>query len=68
MNDKEQYPNSLCRVMGHSWQRTTSDNYRLCDRDKCHAAERLTKRGWVRVESRKRSRKHLDPEPVATLF
>jgi hypothetical protein len=62
-----EYPNSLCRVMGHRWQKTLA-NYRFCDRDKCEAVERLTERGWVRVERRKQSRKHITTEPVTTLF
>lgn len=53
----EQYRNSLCRDMGHSWQKTTSDHFRICDRNDCKAAERLSNGTWIPVERRTRRKR-----------
>jgi hypothetical protein len=42
--------NSLCRVAGHDFQRTTSDKYRVCCRSHCGAAQRLANGQWIDVE------------------
>ncbi|HEY7415358.1 MAG TPA: hypothetical protein VH593_09210 [Ktedonobacteraceae bacterium] len=61
-------PNSTCRMLGHRWQKTTSDLYRRCDRIGCKAAERLSNDTWIPVEQRKRPRKQQTLLEPATLF
>jgi hypothetical protein len=63
----EQFANSLCRDVGHSWKTTLGGEYRLCDRTDCKAAERFSRGTWIPVERRTR-RKRVTLEPVATLF
>lgn len=54
----EVFPNSLCRDLGHEWLTTTAPNYRLCQREKCRAAERLEGGEWVNA---RQPRPWLDP-------
>jgi hypothetical protein len=44
---QENFTNSSCRDTGHDWKTTAASNYRICQRDKCHAAERLEHGQWV---------------------
>ncbi len=41
------YGNRLCCDIGHDWQATASDQYRVCTRQHCHAAERHVQGQWV---------------------
>lgn len=41
--------NSICRAVGHDWKKTTVTNYRQCQREGCHAAERLVRGRWCEV-------------------
>jgi hypothetical protein len=52
----ETFRNTTCRYQGHEWS-TTASNYRLCQREKCHAAERLQDGQWVSVLLQTRARK-----------
>ena len=53
----KQFPNSLCESSGHDWRRTTADNYQVCQRAHCHAAQRLIGGAWRDVTARKPRRK-----------
>jgi hypothetical protein len=39
--------NRTCRDVGHEWQATTSDLYRVCARQGCHATQRRVQGGWI---------------------
>ncbi len=41
--------NRLCRDVGHSWQNTTSDTFRKCNREECKAAQRFVNGQWADV-------------------
>ncbi len=41
--------NSLCRAVGHDWRSTTSDHYRVCQRNQCKAVQRWQQGQWVTV-------------------
>ena len=41
--------NSLCRAVGHDWRSTTSDQYRVCQREQCKMVQRLQHGRWVHV-------------------
>jgi hypothetical protein len=43
----EFYGNRLCCDIGHDWQATTSDQYRVCKREHCHAAQRRVQGHWT---------------------
>ncbi len=43
---QEHFRNRLCRAVGHDWQSTTSDDYRVCQRDDCHAVQRRINGRW----------------------
>jgi hypothetical protein len=45
----ETFTNSLCRDIGHDWKPTPVSNYRLCQRTKCKAAQRLHHGQWTNV-------------------
>ena len=51
------FENSLCESSGHDWRRTTADNYQVCQRKECHAAQRLVGGEWHTVPSAPRHRK-----------
>ena len=44
---KYQSPNSTCRDVGHDWQTSASATYRLCQRHKCRAVQRLQDGVWI---------------------
>jgi hypothetical protein len=48
----EPFRNSLCRDIGHNWKPTPVSNYRLCQRSKCKAAQRLHQGRWMDVTTR----------------
>jgi hypothetical protein len=48
----ETFTNSLCRDIGHDWKPTPVSNYRLCQRGKCKAAQRLYHGRWTDVTAR----------------
>jgi hypothetical protein len=48
----ETFTNSLCRDIGHDWKPTPGSNYRLCQRTKCKAAQRLHHGRWMDVTTR----------------
>jgi hypothetical protein len=48
----ETFTNSLCRDIGHDWKPTPVSNYRLCQRTKCKAAQRLHQGQWMDVTAR----------------
>jgi len=48
--------NSLCKSLDHDWMTTTADNYRVCKREDCPAAERLVHGTWVAVTQRQKAR------------
>jgi hypothetical protein len=54
----EVFRNSRCRDSGHDWKTTAASNYRICQRDKCKAAQRLENGQWVSVQ---RERPWIDP-------
>jgi hypothetical protein len=61
--------NSLCRVSGHDFQRTTSDTYRVCSRSHCGAAQRLSNEQWIDVEQvARKTEKEPQALPVVTMF
>jgi hypothetical protein len=39
--------NSTCRDVGHDWKTTATTNYRVCQRYKCGAAQRLQDGVWI---------------------
>ncbi len=53
--------NRLCRDVGHSWQNTTSDTFRKCNRQDCKAAQRFHNGQWVDIA---RSVKREQVEPI----
>jgi hypothetical protein len=48
----ETFTNSLCRDLGHDWKPTPVSNFRLCQRSKCKAAQRLHQGRWMDVTTR----------------
>jgi hypothetical protein len=59
---EEAFRNTTCRYQGHEWS-TTASNYRLCQRDKCRAAERLQDGAWVSILPPTRTRQpHAMPQ------
>jgi hypothetical protein len=48
----ETFSNSLCRDIGHDWKPTTVSNYRICQRAKCKAAQRLRQGQWMDATTR----------------
>src|SRR5579884_3890377 len=66
LNDSK---NSLCREIGHKFCSTTSNNYRVCSRAHCGAAQRLHNGAWVDVPKPAKAEKH-EPEtaPTMTVF
>ncbi|HYU74156.1 MAG TPA: hypothetical protein VEL31_15905 [Ktedonobacteraceae bacterium] len=46
---QEHFRNRLCRAVGHDWQSTTSNDYRVCQRDDCHAVQRCVRGQWRSV-------------------
>ena len=48
----ETFTNSLCRDIGHDWKPTPVSDYRLCQRDKCKAAQRFHQGRWMDVTAR----------------
>ena len=48
----ETFTNALCRDLGHDWKPTPVSNYRLCQRSKCKAAQRLHQGQWMDVATR----------------
>ena len=44
--------NRTCRDVGHAWQTTTSDFYRVCTRPGCHAVQRRVQGGWLNAQHR----------------
>lgn len=41
--------NRLCSEIGHSWQPTTADTFRRCNRQECKAVQRFYNGAWVDV-------------------
>src|SRR5215813_1349854 len=42
--------NSTCHNTGHDWRSTATNNFRVCAREHCRAAERLDESGtWIDV-------------------
>lgn len=58
----EHRANSLCRDVGHEWKQTAVSNYRICQRDKCRAAQRLQDGQWVSALSTRTRQQHVIPE------
>ena len=56
--------NRLCRDVGHSWQSTTSDTFRRCNRENCKATERLYKGQWVPVAKIVKRENEPTSEPI----
>ena len=44
---RESFANSLCRDLGHDWMTTAASNYRVCQRERCRASQRLVDGQWV---------------------
>ncbi len=42
----EHFANSLCRDAGHDWRSTTSEQYRVCQREQCKTVQRLQDGQW----------------------
>jgi hypothetical protein len=49
LNDSK---NAMCREVGHDYQSTTSDTYRVCSRSHCGAAQRLANGQWIDATQR----------------
>lgn len=43
---KPEFPNRLCRAVGHDWQTTTIGDYRVCQREGCYATQRHVNGRW----------------------
>jgi hypothetical protein len=50
--------NSTCRYLGHEWRKAAASNYRICQREKCRAAQRLQDGEWVSVLSQRTRQPH----------
>ena len=66
MKNKD-FQNSLCESLGHDWRCTTADNYQVCQRAHCHAAQRLVGGAWRDVAPRK-PRRQANTQPEALLL
>ena len=44
----------LCEEIGHSWEATTSPNYRQCTRSLCRVVQHLHNGQWVNVATKER--------------
>jgi hypothetical protein len=49
--------NSSCVKYGHSWNLTTADNFRRCDRSGCGAVERNVNGVWASVSEKQEKKK-----------
>jgi hypothetical protein len=58
----EVWSNSLCRDLGHEWKKAAVSTYRICQRDKCRAAERWQDGQWRNVLSTRTRQQHAVPE------
>jgi len=56
--------NTLCLSIGHDWRRTTADNYRVCQRTACHAAQRLVRGEWIDATRTHRRKRATQPETL----
>lgn len=61
-------PQSVCETKGHEWRSTLAGNFRVCVREECRTAERLSGLTWVDVTpTSKQLRQHRSVVP-ATLW
>ncbi len=58
----EIFKNSTCRYLGHEWKRSAASTYRICQRDKCRAGQRLQNGEWVSVLSQRTRQQHVMPQ------
>jgi hypothetical protein len=56
------FRNSLCRDIGHDWKRTAAANYRVCQREKCRAAQRLQDGQWISILSQRTRQQYTMPQ------
>ncbi|HLQ28125.1 MAG TPA: hypothetical protein VK140_02675 [Ktedonobacteraceae bacterium] len=57
--------NSTCKYLGHEWKKTAAANYRVCQRQKCRAAQRLQDGAWVSVLPRRTRQQYTMPQQHA---
>ena len=63
------FTNSTCLTLGHEWRSTAANNFRVCARLKCRAAERLEGATWIDVTpTAEQLRTHRPVLPAPTLW